>query len=289
MNSLSIWIAAARPKTLWAGIAPVIMGSMLALIKGPFSPLIFVCTLLTALGIQIATNFANDYFDFLKGADTKERKGPLRVTQAGLVSLSVMKRAVILCLSFTALSGLYLVIEGGIVIGCLLLLSLVLAVLYTAGPCSLAYLGLGDIFVLVFFGPVAVAGTCFLQTGRISSEGILCGLAVGAISTAILCINNLRDVVEDAKAGKKTLAVRFGVRFTKIQYLICLGSAGVIPFFFLSSKPYTLLSLLFFYPAFGSVRTVFSYGNPKELNPVLGQTGKLLILYTALFCIGLIL
>lgn len=289
MNSLQIWITATRPKTLCASISPVILGSILAFSEGAFQPLIFFFTLMTALGIQISTNLANDYFDFIKGADTKDRKGPLRVTQAGLTSLPTMQKAILLSLIFTALAGLYLIFQGGLFIACLLILSLLLAILYTAGPCSLAYLGLGDLFVFCFFGPVAILGTYFLQTKHLSLAPLLVGFGIGAISTAIICVNNLRDVAEDALVNKKTLAVRFGKTFVKIEYLFCLILAALIPFFFLSTHPFSLFSLVFLFPAIFCLRTVFTYKDPKELNNILTKTGQLLIIYTVLFSLGWIL
>ncbi|MBS0627547.1 MAG: 1,4-dihydroxy-2-naphthoate polyprenyltransferase [Verrucomicrobia bacterium] len=289
MNSLQVWITAARPKTLCASISPVVLGSILAFSDGAFKPLMFFFTLMTALGIQISTNLANDYFDFIKGADTKDRKGPLRVTQAGLSSLSNMKKAILLSLSFTTFVGLYLVLHGGLFIACLLFLSLLLAILYTAGPFSLAYLGLGDLFVFSFFGPVAILGTYFLQTKHLSLNPILVGLGIGAISTAIICVNNLRDIAEDALVNKKTLAVRFGKSFAKIEYLFCLTLPAFIPFFFITTHPFSLFSLLFLFPAIFCLRTVFTYKDPKELNNILVKTGQLLIIYTAFFSLGWIL
>ena len=289
MNSLQVWITAARPKTLCASVSPVILGSILAFSEGAFNPLLFLFTLITALGIQISTNLANDYFDYLKGADTADRKGPLRVTQAGLVSLFTMKKAILYSLSLTALAGLYLALQGGLFIAGLLAFSLILAVLYTAGPYSLAYLGLGDLFVFFFFGPVAVLGTYYLQTGKFSWDAALVGLSIGAISTAIICVNNLRDIGEDALVGKKTLAVRFGKTFAKMEYLGCLCLAGMIPYFFLFTRPFTLFSLLFLFPAFACLRSIFTYQDPRELNIILVKTGKLLLIYTILFSLGWIL
>lgn len=289
MHSLQVWITASRPKTLCASVSPVILGSILGFAQGAFHPLLFLFTLMTALGIQITTNLANDYFDFLKGADTADRKGPLRVTQAGLVSLFTMKKAILLSLAFTAFTGLYLTLHGGIFIAGLLVLSLILSVLYTAGPYSLAYMGLGDLFVFLFFGPTAVLGAYYLQTGCFSWDALLVGIGIGAISTAIISVNNLRDVEEDALVGKKTLAVRFGKTFAKVEYLSCLCLAGLIPYFFLFTRPLTLLSLLFFLPAAPCLRSVFYYENPEELNTVLVKTGQLLIIYTLLLSIGWIL
>ena len=289
MNTLQIWISAARPKTLAAGFSPVLLGTTLALFEGSFNLLLFLMTLVTALGIQISANFANDYFDFIKGADTVKRKGPLRVTQSGFVSLSTMKKAIYISLGCTALTSLYLAFHGGLVISFLLALSLLLAVLYTGGPYPLAYLGLGDLFVLVFFGPVAVSGTYFLQRGVFSLESIWIGLGVGALSTAVLAVNNLRDHEEDAIAKKKTLVVRFGRRFGQIEYAFCIGVGILLPFFFLVSHPYTLISLFFILPALPCLQSIFKIQDPRGLNKTLAKTGQLILVYSLLFCIGWIL
>jgi len=289
MHSVRIWVLATRPKTLFASISPVLLGSVLAYTSYNFCWWTYFFTLLTALGIQISTNFINDYCDFLKGADTHERKGPTRITQSGLVSLATMKKAIFVILTVTACLGIYLIYQGGIYIALLLALALLLATLYTAGPYPLAYVGLGDLFVLVFFGPVAVIGTYFLQTRFLSWEGLWIGFAIGALSTAILCVNNLRDINEDRVANKKTLAVRFGTTFAKIEYITCLLIAAIVPLFFIKTHPYCLVSILFVIPSVSCIKTVFCYKNPKQLNAILGKTGKLLTLYTVLFCIGWII
>jgi len=260
----------------------------MAFAKGEFSGITFFFTLTTALGIQISTNFVNDYCDFLKGADTNGRKGPLRVTQAGLVSLQTMKKAIVLSMLLTVAAGLCLVFPGGPLIAFLLVLALALAVLYTAGPYPLAYLGLGDLFVFCFFGPVAVLGTYFLQTKTLSFEPLFAGIGTGALSTAILTVNNLRDVEEDAAAHKKTVAVRFGNTFAKIEYVVCLLIAAATPLFFIKTRPLISLSLLFLVPGFFCIKKVFNYGDPKELNKILAGTGLLLMIYTLFFTLGLL-
>jgi 1,4-dihydroxy-2-naphthoate octaprenyltransferase len=210
----------------------------------------------------------------------------MRVTQSGLVSLSTMKKATFLVFLLTSLCGLYLVYQGGIYIAFLLLLSLILAAAYTTGPYPLAYLGLGELFVLVFFGPVSVLGTYFLQTRTLSWEGLWIGIAVGFLSTAILAVANLRDIPEDRLVHKKTAAVRFGPLFAKLEYAVCLIIAAVIPLFIMKTHPFTCLTSLFLIPAIPCIKTVFSYQDPKQLNTILANTGKLLSLYTILFCIG---
>ncbi len=274
---IATWIEATRPKTLIASISPVLIGSMLAFKAGSFSFLTFMFTLVTGLGIQIVTNLANDYFDFVKGGDTSKRIGPRRVVQADLVSIPSMKRAVFLTASFTALCSSYLTLQGGPLIGFLSMLSIFLGVGYTAGPWPLAYLGLGDIFVLLFFGPVATLGTFYLQTHVISPEVALLGFCPGLLSTAILTVNNLRDVEEDRVSRKKTLCVRFGETFCRVEYTVCLALACLIPCFFGFYLP--LLTLI---PAFVTLKAVWLAKDKQKLNVTLAQTGKLLLLFTIL-------
>lgn len=278
-----IWIQAIRPKTLIAGISPVIIGSAMAFTTGSFNIVIFLATLLTSLGIQITTNLVNDAYDFLKGADTQSRLGPTRVTAAGLVSVSTMKKAIFWSMTITALCSSVLIIQGGFIIALLTALSLLLAFCYTAGPLPLAYLGLGDIFVFIFFGPVAVASTYYLQTGYFTFDSFLVGLAPGALSTAILVTNNMRDFIEDTFSGKKTLIVRFGRNFGKLEYLLCILLPILMPLYFFSNKPLLLIASLIILPAAFTLHSIFTTSNYM---PLLPKTAKLLILYTALFSIG---
>ncbi|HEY2811220.1 MAG TPA: 1,4-dihydroxy-2-naphthoate polyprenyltransferase [Rhabdochlamydiaceae bacterium] len=288
MTHVRPWILASRPKTLVAALSPVLIGTTIALSEGIFHPLAFLFTLLTAMGIQILTNLANDYFDFIKGADTAQRKGPLRVVQAGLVSPQAMKRAMILVCALTFFSGCCLIYQGGIPIACLLISSLILAVLYTAGPYSLAYLGLGDIFVLCFFGPLAVLGTYYLQTHHFSKEAFVLGLSPGCFSTAILIANNVRDIDEDKVVNKKTLPVRFGKTFGKWEYIGILFM-GLIPILFCCRHhPFSLLTFLILIPAFPLMRSMIQEkkNDPVILNRIFFNTGKLLWVFTFLFCLG---
>lgn len=286
MHAIQIWTLAIRPKTLIASISPVLIATTMAIKIGSFDWLIFFCTICTALGIQITTNLANDYFDCLKGADTYQRKGFIRVTQAKLVSHKTMRQAIIISMLLTLLSGMYLVIIGKALIACLLVVSLCLSILYTAGPYPLAYFGLGDLFVWLFFGPVAVSGAYYLQLGSLSLEALLAGIAPGAISTAILTVNNVRDIDEDLLANKKTLVSCFGKSFGKWEYLFCLLAAFGSLFFFYDSHPFALCTLLCLLPAGMLVKTMFTHKSPMELNLLLIKTGQLLCLFTALFCIG---
>jgi 1,4-dihydroxy-2-naphthoate octaprenyltransferase len=283
---------ASRPKTLWAAIAPVIIGTAMAYGEQQGHLLSAILATLAAVFIQIGTNFANDYFDYFKGADEADRLGPTRVTQAGLVKPETMKYATILVFSLAVLAGSYLMWRGGwpiIIIG---VLSILFGILYTAGPYPLGYNGLGDIFVLIFFGVVAVGGTYYVQTLEINYLVILAGLSPGLFSMAILTVNNLRDVKSDLKAGKLTLAVRFGENFARWEYLASVLTACIIPivlFFLTSSHLYALAASLVFVAAIPSIKTVFEKKSGEIFNQVLATTGKLLLIYSILFSLGWIL
>jgi 1,4-dihydroxy-2-naphthoate octaprenyltransferase len=286
MQQIKLWLLAARPKTLFAVISPVLVGSVIAFKEGQFNPYIFFLTLVTGLGIQISTNLWNDYFDFLKGADTKERKGPMRITQSGLVSLATMKQACIISLVITAILGVPLLITGGIFIGLLLAISLLLTIGYTAGPVPLAYRGLGDLFVFVFFGPIACLSTYYLQAHTFNFSCNIIGLALGALSTAILAVNNIRDIDEDKRSGKKTLTVRFGIVFGKVEYVLLLVIPSVVVLSLSPSRPFILLSLIYLIPAWNVTKKVLFSNDATELNKSLARTGATLFLFTALFCIS---
>lgn len=273
---ITIWLQAARPKTLIATLSPVTLGSVCALKTGVFHPLTFLFTLLTALGIQIGTNLANDYFDCVKGADTAARKGPVRVTQAGLVKPGAMKLAIFLCFALTAVLSSYLIFLGGWPIALLSSISILLGFAYTAGPFPLAYLGLGELFVLFFFGPIATAGTYFLQTQTLTLQAILTGIGPGLLATAILTVNNLRDSEEDKIAGKKTLVVRFGKKFGKWEYVSAVILAALLPCIWGSYYPLFLLA-----PALPLLRAVFT-AEGQTWNALLGKTAQLLWIYTVL-------
>lgn len=194
---MKLWIEATRPKTLIASISPVLIGTVIAKDLRAWDLTIFLATIIFALCIQIGTNFANDYIDFLKGADTNKRKGPRRLVQSGLVSVKKMRLVTLSIFLVAGIIGLYLMKIGGWQIGALAFAAILFGYLYTGGPFPLGYLGLGDLFVLIFFGPVAVAGTTYLQTGTLSSLAIIAGCAPGLFSTAMLALNNIRDIEED--------------------------------------------------------------------------------------------
>lgn len=288
-SRVDIWTAAARPKTLGAAVAPVLVGTAMAWAAGGFHAGAALCALLGALLIQIGTNFSNDYTDYLKGADTEARKGPLRVTQAGLVLPETMKRATIGVFVLAFVVGLYLVWRGGWPVLAIGLLSIFSGVLYTVGRYSLAYLGLADLFVLVFFGPVAVGGTYYVQALEVDAVVLIAGLAPGLLSTAILLVNNIRDVEEDREAGKKTLVVRLGKPFGIGLYVFCVTAAALIPlglFLATGRHPWAIAVLPVVLMAVPVIRKLRTERNSIALNPLLGATGRLLLVYSVLFSIG---
>ncbi|MDX9973867.1 MAG: 1,4-dihydroxy-2-naphthoate polyprenyltransferase [FCB group bacterium] len=288
-----VWWMAARPKTLWAASAPVLMGTAMAWDGGVFHGPAALCALLGALLIQIGTNYANDYFDHQKGTDTAERIGPLRVTQAGLVSPGTMRKAMALVFLLALIPGACLVYRGGWPLVAIGLASILCGILYTAGPAPLGYIGLADLFVLVFFGPVAVGGTYYVQALSLPPEVAIAGLAPGLLSVALLTVNNLRDIDGDRAAGKRTLAVRFGRSFARAEYLLSLVIACVaVPLYLvwrLPSHTLSLLALGTIILAVPAVRTVFTRNEGPALNGALAHTGRLLILFSVLFSIGWIL
>ncbi len=283
-----VWILAARPKTLWAAAAPVIIGAAIAFYDAAFHVPAFMAGLLGAIFIQIGTNFANDLFDFKKNTDTHDRVGPLRVTQAGLVSPSQMRTATIMAFSVAFVIGIYLVYRGGWPIVAIGLASILFGVLYTGGPYPLGYNGLGDIFVFIFFGPVAVGGTYYVMAQTVTPVALLAGIAPGLLSTAILVVNNTRDLETDQRTGKRTLAVRFGRRFSEVQYGLLAFGAGAFPvvyFVVTREHPYAMIASMVIIPAFLITRQLVRFSG-AALNDVLANTGRLLALYALLFAIG---
>jgi len=269
-----------------------VVGTALAGARGLFAPLPAVAALTGALLIQIATNLANDYFDFVKGGDTDERLGPVRVVQAGLLAPEAVLRGTFVVLALATLVGAYLVWVGGVPILVIGLLSLLFAVAYTGGPFPLAYRGLGDLFAFVFFGPVAVAGTIWVQ-GRTFEPGFLvAGAGVGALVTAILVVNNLRDRETDARAGKRTLAVRLGVRGSRAEYVGLVAAALLAPLAgvaFFGWTPWTLLAAGALMPLRHPLVLMLGFDDPRELNPALGGTARGLTWYAGLLAMGFVL
>ena len=228
-RTIAVWISALRPKTLGASLCPVMMGGALAWHDGVFALLPVLAALIGAWLLQIASNFANDLFDGVRGTDSVARLGPQRAVASGAIAPRTMKFALLLTLVFAAIPAVFLTMHGGLAFAAIAVVGAVCAVGYTGGPMPLAYVGLGDIFVFAFFGPLAVAGTRAACDGSWTSLAWWCGVAPGAIAVALLATNNLRDRVGDALNNKRTLAVRFGSRFTRAQIVICHLCAIVVP------------------------------------------------------------
>ena len=284
------WVLAARPKTLTAAVAPVLVGTGLATHDGALAILPAAAALLGAVLIQIGTNFANDYYDFVRGADTEDRVGPIRVTQAGLLPPESVRNAMVVVLTSAVLVGVYLVAVGGWPIVWVGVASVACAILYTGGPFPLAYHGLGDVFVFVFFGLVAVGGTHFVQTLFWSPDVLLAGAAVGSLNTAILVVNNLRDVETDARVGKRTLAVRLGPTLTKAEFGLLILVALVAPVVGVLFFDWPMASLLALIAApfcREPLHTVATCSNPLELIPALGATAKVVAIYGLGLALGL--
>ena len=285
-SKLRIWLNAARPRTLPAAVAPVVAASAIAVQNGIFqrTPVIF-CTLF-ALLIQISTNFANDYFDALKGADTPDRKGPERAVSSGLISPPHMLIAVFLALSLAFISGLFLINYGGLIMLPIGIVCMILAVAYTGGPFPLAYLGLGDLFVFAFFGLLAVTVTYYVQAGEISQASIWAGIGCGLLASNILVVNNYRDMETDATAGKRTTTVRFGRKFSLKQYTLSIIFATLtcIPLYALGFS-WPIFSLLLLIAPGLKLAVSLSRADPVQCNPLLGKSANLLLAYPVLLLI----
>jgi 1,4-dihydroxy-2-naphthoate octaprenyltransferase len=286
---VAVWLEAARPRTLAAAVAPVVVGSALAWRNGVFQPAPAAICLGFALLVQIGTNFANDYYDFRRGADTAERVGPRRAVAAGLVTPAAMRGAMILTFAGAFVLGLGLIAWGGpwlLVVGVLSILS---GVAYTGGPYPLAYHGWGDVFVFLFFGLVAVGGTFFVQAGRLGGLPLLAGVPVGLLAANILVVNNYRDVETDARAGKRTLVVRLGRRAARIQFGFSLAAAFLVPVVLVARGVgmAVLLPCLLVPWGWIQVRRLKASRAPAELIALLGDTGRLLAAYALLFAAGL--
>lgn len=293
MSRFSAWLLAARPGTLAAAAAPVVAGSALATADRAFVQGPALAALVGALLIQIGSNFANDYYDFVKGGDTAGRVGPARAAQTGLLAPRAVWWGMAVALALAFLVGVYLVWVAGWPIVVIGLTSLLCAYAYTGGPFPLAYHGLGDLFVLIFFGPVAVAGTYYVQALSLSGDAVVAGVGLGLFSTAILVVNNLRDWETDAAAGKRTLAVRFGERFAVREYLGCLVLAGAVPvvgILWLGWSPWTLLAFVGLGRSVAAARLVIDYADRdrRALNPALLRTAHGVAFYGGGLAIGFI-
>ncbi len=290
-SALSAWLLAIRPKTLPAAVGPILVGTAVAIHEGGFHAGITLVALLVALLLQIASNLANDVLDFRKGADTQERLGPTRVTQGGLIPQRQVAIATALVLAAAMVLGLVLVWRGGWPILLLGAAALVAAVAYTGGPAPLGYLGLGEVFVFIFFGVAGVAGSAYVQTLDLTPLALIASVPVGCLVTGILVVNNLRDIDTDRSAGKRTLAARFGARFARAEYAVLLAIAYLTPpLLWLLGEigPWFWLPLLTLPVAIPLARRVGTTSG-RALNPLLGQTARLSLLFAIPFAGSIVL
>lgn len=293
MGALDVWIKAARPRTLPAALAPVVVGTCLA--AGPantFKPLVLIATIVGALFIQIGTNLSNDYSDARRGADTEERLGPVRVTAGGLVPPSYVLYATWIAFAIAAAAGVYLIAEAGWELLLIGAASIVAGVLYTGGPRPYGYVGLGEVFVFLFFGVVAVTGSYFVQTTEFSWDAVALSVPVGLLACAVLMVNNTRDMDTDRRAGKNTLAVRLGrQRMRTVFSLTLIISFVLIPLIWLVTglTPWINLGLLALPLVPPLARTVRERTDGAALNKALGDTARLELAFCALVSVGLLL
>jgi 1,4-dihydroxy-2-naphthoate octaprenyltransferase len=292
VSTRQAWLLASRPRTLPAAVAPVLVGTALAIQAGAFHWPSALAALIVALALQVGANFANDLGDFHRGADVPGRVGPTRVTSAGLLSPSTVSAGMWVTFGVAALAGLYLVARGGppaLIVGAA---SILAGLAYTLGPFPLGYYGLGDLAVFIFFGLVGVVGTYYVQTQAVTGlYPFVAAVPVGALVTAILVVNNIRDADTDRQAGKRTLAVLLGRRGARIEYILLLVLAYLTPLvlvFAFELRPWVLLPLLTLPLAYSLTRTVLTILGPA-LNKALAGTARLAVLFAALFSLGLIL
>ncbi len=286
MQRRQVWVEAARPRTLPLSIGPVVAGTAVA---GRIDPLRFAAALIVSMGLQIGVNLANDYFDAKKGVDTADRVGPRRVTASGLATPAQMKRAIAIVLSVSIVAGGWLAATVGpelLVVGALALLA---TLAYSGGPKPYASAGLGEVFVFVFFGLVATAGSAYVQTETLRALYIVAGIPIGFLACLVLLVNNLRDIPTDSKAGKVTLAVRLGKQRSIAAYEILLvaafASLSVIAW--LDANPWALLPLLASVVAWEPARRVRRHEVAGDLGPALAATVRLYIAFTTLMTVGL--
>lgn len=298
-GALAALLLASRPKTLPAAVVPVAVGTAIAFAHGGFALGPALGALAVALLVQIGTNYANDYFDFVQGADTEERIGPTRAVQSGLLTPGQMLAATVVTFTLAALAGAYLVTVAGWPMVWIGLASIAAGVWYTAGGrWSMGYLGLGDLFAFFFFGPVAVATTAYVQTLAWLPDALFASLPIGFLVTAILVVNNYRDIETDRVSGKHTVAVRFGRGFSRAEWILLVaGAFAAAPLHwvlgFSGAGPWVLLPLLALPAAVAPLRALLEPhdrdGHGPRLNHALGQTAKLLLVYGALYALGIAL
>jgi len=286
------WAGAARPKTLAAAFVPVLVGSSLAYSDGVFFLPASLTALFCALLIQIGTNFANDYYDFKKGADTEQRIGFTRATSTGLIQPRQMLLATYITMAMAFLTGLYLVWLAGWVILVIGLLSLLFGILYTGGPFPLGYNGLGDVFVFIFFGFAAVMGTYYVNALSWSADSFIASVPVGALSVNILVANNLRDVEQDKIVNKKTLGVLFGESVLKWEYTLMILLSYFVLLYLNMYQNYNLyiyIPLLTLPLTFILLREIWFHRDKSTLNKTLEKTARFMVVYGVLFSAGILL
>ncbi|HWV23108.1 MAG TPA: 1,4-dihydroxy-2-naphthoate polyprenyltransferase [Thermomicrobiales bacterium] len=283
-----LWFLAARPKTLPASIAPIVLGTGVAIHEGGFHAPTAIMALLTALLLQIAANFANDALDFKRGADTPERTGPTRIVASGYVSVNAVLWATAVTLVLSILTGLYLVWRGGPPFLLLGLFAIVCAVAYTGGPWPLAYLGLGEVFVFLFFGPIAVTGTAYLQTLDLTLTSLAASIPSGLMAVCILIVNNVRDLEQDRRANKRTVAVRIGDGASRREYVLIQQLTLILPFLFWSFgwlNAWALLTILS-WPLFWQLWRQIGERRGAPLNATLGATGRTSLVFNILLAVA---
>ncbi len=288
-GSLRAWVLAARPATLTVAVVPVLVGTAVAGHNAQLGAAL--AALFGAICIQIGTNFANDVFDYEKGADTHERLGPTRATQAGLLTPRQTRAGMAASFALATVAGLYLVAVAGWPVVAIGVLSIASGIAYTGGPWPLGYNGLGDVFVMIFFGFVAVCGTVYVQTLQLPLLAWLAAIPVGAIATAVLVVNNVRDFETDRKVGKKTLVARFGRRFGEVEYALLVAIAALVPTLMVAlglRSPFVLLPLITLPLGIALARAVVRESG-VALNRRLGGTAQLLLAFGVLFSVGIAL
>jgi 1,4-dihydroxy-2-naphthoate octaprenyltransferase len=290
-SPVHIWVMAARPRTLPASIAPVLAGTSLALGAGRFEPLAFLAALAGAMLIQVGTNLSNDYSDARRGADTEDRLGPMRVTAGGLLPPRQVLLATYVTFALAVLCGVYLIVHAGIILLAVGAASILAGILYTGGPRPYGYAGLGELFVFLFFGIVAVVGSWYVQVQSLVWQPFAIAVPVGLLASAILVVNNLRDVETDGRAGKRTLAVRLGAERTRALYTAMVAvafCAAPLPWAFGSLGPWLFLSWLALPLAGGAARTVHSRRDGPSLNEALARTAMAQLAFCLLLSAGIL-
>ncbi|WP_298445299.1 1,4-dihydroxy-2-naphthoate polyprenyltransferase [uncultured Ferrimonas sp.] len=288
--TLHSWLLAIRPRTLPAAIGPLLLGNVLALVDGTFSALVGACSMLCGVLLQIGVNLANDYFDFKSGVDTDERLGPVRVTQSGLLSPTAVRNGMVLSLLLAIAVGLYLIYVGGAVVAGLAVFAVLGALCYSGGPYPLASHGLGEVAAFVFFGLVAVVGSYYTQVQDTTVTVWLLASTMGLFNSAIMLVNNTRDISTDSKAGKRTLAVRLGQQQSRLLYstLLALPYLTIMLMFLLGQLPGLVVLLGFIsVPMARVLAKEFVQTEGAALNPLLGRTAKLTMVYSVLLSLGL--